>query len=220
MGNNNKREKILQRLADLEAERTELEKQLVSIEENAVESISFPTDRSELSAEAKIKLFRSLFRGRTDVFPIRWENAKTLKSGYAIACENEWVRGICNKPRVKCSACEHKAFLPVTDDIIRFHLTGRDARQRPLCAGVYPMLPDETCWFLAADFDKNSWQTDVSAFVKTCDQVSIPVYIERSRSGNGAHAWYFFQEAVPAADARRLGKIGRASCRERVLRLV
>ena len=106
---------------------------------------------------------------------------------------------------MKCSACEHKAFLPVTDDIIRFHLTGRDARQRPFCAGVYPMLPDETCWFLAADFDKNSWQTDVSAFVKTCDQVSIPVYIERSRSGNGAHAWYFFQEAVPAADARRLG---------------
>ncbi len=186
MGNNNKREKILQRHADLDAERVELEKQLVSLEKHAAASALLSINQPDLSAEAKIKLFLSLFRGRSDVFPIRWENTKTLKSGYAIACENEWSRGICKKPRVKCSACEHKAFLPTTDNIIRFHLTGRDARQRPFCAGVYPMLPDETCWFLAADFDKNSWQMDVSAFVNTCDQVSIPVYIERSRSGNGA----------------------------------
>jgi len=70
---------------------------------------------------------------------------------------------------------------------------------------VYPILPDETCWFLAADFDKKTWQEDVTAFVETCNKHGVPVAIERSRSGNGAHAWFFFASPVPAAAARKLG---------------
>ena len=76
------------------------------------------------SSDEKIALFRSLFRGREDVYPRRFESRKTGKSGYAPACANEWVRGICEKPRVKCAECPNRRFLPVTDEVIRWHLTG------------------------------------------------------------------------------------------------
>src|SRR6266478_3533341 len=104
------------------------------------------------SSEAKIALFRLLFRGRQDVYPRRFESRKTGKSGYAPACANEWVRGICEKPRVKCAECPNRRFLPVTDEVIRWHLSGRDDVGQPFVAGVYPMLLDETCFFLAVDF--------------------------------------------------------------------
>ena len=76
------------------------------------------------SSDEKIALFRALFRGREDVYPRRFESRKTGKSGYAPACANEWVRGICEKPRVKCAECPNRRFLPVTDEVIRWHLTG------------------------------------------------------------------------------------------------
>ena len=119
-------------------------------------------------AAAKIALFRSLFRGREDVYPRRFESRKTGKSGYAPACANEWVQGICEKPRIKCAVCPHRRFLPVTDDVIRWHLSGRDASDQPFVAGVYPMLLDETCYFLAVDFDKAGWEADAVAFVCGC----------------------------------------------------
>ena len=84
-----------------------------------------PVNRTS-SSQAKIALFRSLFRGREDVYPRRFESRKTGKSGYAPACANEWVRGICEKPRIKCAECPNRRFLPVTDDVIRWHLSGRD----------------------------------------------------------------------------------------------
>jgi superfamily II DNA or RNA helicase/very-short-patch-repair endonuclease len=155
--------------------------------------------------EAKIALFRSLFRGRVDVYPRRFESRKTGRSGYAPACANEWVRGICEKPRIKCADCTHRRFLPVTDDVIRWHLLGRDGAGQPFVAGVYPLLQDETCWFLAIDFDKANWQDDATAFVETCGQVQVNAALERSRSGRGGHVWLFFEDAVPAALARRLG---------------
>ena len=93
------------------------------------------------SSEAKIALFRFLFRGREDVYPRRFESKKTGKSGYAPACANEWVRGICEKPRVKCAECPHRRFLSVTDDVIRWHLSGCDNSGQPFVAGVYPLLP-------------------------------------------------------------------------------
>ncbi len=155
---------------------------------------------------AKIALFRSLFRGREDVFPQRWDNAKTGKSGYSPVCNNEWVRGVCSKPQVRCGECPNQAFRPFTDEIIRMHLQGRrGSEQASFTAGVYPMLPDETCWFLAADFDKKSWMTDVAAFRDAASAEGVTVAVERSRSGNGAHAWVFFAEPVYAAEARRLG---------------
>lgn len=156
----------------------------------------------------KIALFKSLFRGREDVFPRRWENPKTGKTGYAPVCRNEWVRGVCGKPQVKCGECPNQAFIPVSEDVLHSHLTGKaSGSSADFTAGVYPLLPDETCWFLAADFDKKSWAQDVAAFRDTARQKGVPVAVERSRSGNGAHAWTFFAEPVSAADARRLGAL-------------
>jgi superfamily II DNA or RNA helicase len=150
------------------------------------------------SAE-KVALFRSLFRGRDDIYPRFWTNARTGRKGYAPACANEWVRGICEKPRVKCGECPHQAFLPVEDQVLLDHLQGRHV------VGVYPLLTDETCWFLAADFDKTSWADDVTAFVETCHRADLPAAVERSRSGNGAHVWFFFSAPVAAATARKMG---------------
>ncbi len=157
------------------------------------------------SPQAKIALFRSLFRGRDDVYPRRFESRKTGRSGYAPACANEWVRGVCEKPRIKCAECPNRRFLPVTDDVIRWHLSGCDAEGQPFVAGVYPLLQDETCFFLAVDFDKAGWRDDAAAFLETCRHLNLPAALERSRSGRGAHVWFFFEEAIPAALARRLG---------------
>ena len=157
------------------------------------------------SPEAKIALFRSLFRGREDVYPRRFESRKTGKAGYAPACANEWVRGVCEKPRVKCAECPNRRFLPVTDEVVRWHLSGQDDDGRDFVMGVYPMLQDETCFFLAADFDKTHWREDAEAVLETCRGLNLPAALERSRSGNGGHVWWFFAEAIPAALARRLG---------------
>jgi superfamily II DNA or RNA helicase/very-short-patch-repair endonuclease len=161
---------------------------------------------NQLSApDEKIALFRSLFRGREDVYPRRFESRRTGKSGYAPACANEWVRGICEKPRIKCAECPNRRFLPVTDEVIRWHLSGRDDAGQPFVAGVYPMLLDETCFFLAVDFDKSAWLEDASAFIERCRRMDLAAALERSRSGRGGHVWLFFEEAVPAALARKLG---------------
>src|SRR5205823_10016945 len=166
-------------------------------------------------ADAKIRLFRSLFRGRDDVFPRRFESRKTGKSGYAPACGNEWIRGICEKPRIKCADCHHQRFLPITDEVIRWHLSGFDPAGQPFVAGIYPLLQDETCFFLAADFDKQGWREDAVAFLETCRAMGIPAVLERSRSGHGGHVWFFFEEAVTAASARRLGSFVLTETMER-----
>jgi superfamily II DNA or RNA helicase/very-short-patch-repair endonuclease len=155
--------------------------------------------------ETKIALFRSLFRGREDVYPLRFESRRSGKTGYTPACGNEWLRGVCEKPRIKCGQCPNQRFLTVTDDVIRFHLEGRDDQGYEFVIGVYPMLQDETCWFLVVDFDKTSWREDGSAFLETCRRMNLPGALEQSRSGNGAHIWLFFEEPVPAGLARRLG---------------
>lgn len=167
-----------------------------------------PSMVTPASNAEKVALFRSLFRGREDVFPRRWENPKTGRSGYSPACANEWDADLCEKKkgvtagrksRLTCGECSNKAFLPVTDAEIEKHLRGLHVM------GVYPLLPEETCWFLAADFDKKTWQQDVIAFVETCKAHRVPVAVERSRSGNGAHTWIFFSAPVPAVSARKMG---------------
>ncbi len=147
----------------------------------------------------KVRLFRTLFRGREDVFPTRFVSKKTGKSGYAPACANKFVPGVCELPRIKCGDCPNQAFVPVSDQIVLDHLRGRHVM------GVYPLLEDETCWLLAADFDKASWRDDISAFVEASRSVGVPIAIERSHSGNGAHAWFFFTAPVAASVARKLG---------------
>ncbi|MCC3372253.1 DEAD/DEAH box helicase family protein [Cohnella sp. REN36] len=151
------------------------------------------------SAKEKIALFRSLFRGREDVYPVKWVN-KAGKSGYSPACQNEWTV-VCKKPQVKCSECTHQAFDPLSDEIIARHLDAKSNRT----IGVYPMLQDETCWFIAMDFDKQNWQQDAAAVLATCKEWHIPAALERSRSGNGGHIWFFFNQPLEAVIARKLG---------------
>ena len=151
-----------------------------------------------LNTDAKVDLFRNLFRGRADVYPIRWES-KAGKSGYAPACANEWRPGVCEKPRIKCGDCGNRQLLPLTDEVIFRHLAG------DVVVGIYPLLPDDSCYFLAVDFDEAEWRDDARAFVQSCHELNVPVALEISRSGNGAHAWIFFDRNVSAFDARRLG---------------
>ena len=148
--------------------------------------------------ENKIELFRNLFRGRDDVYPVLWQ-AKDGRKGYSPACKNEWNKVYCNKKKVKCGQCKNRSLIPVSDQTIFNHLAGKHT------IGVYPLLEDETCWFLAVDFDKKEWQFDIAAFHETCRTYRIPAVIERSRSGNGGHVWIFFKDRVPAVLARKLG---------------
>ncbi|PTU79103.1 DEAD/DEAH box helicase [Pseudomonas indoloxydans] len=157
-----------------------------------------PLISSSLDTDAKLALFRGLFRGRADVFPVRWES-KVGKSGYSPACANEWRPGVCEKPRIKCGACSFRQLLPLTDQVLYKHLAGE------IVIGVYPLLPDDTCYFLAVDFDEADWREDVTAFAQSCRELGVPVALEISRSGNGAHAWIFFERNVPASEARLLG---------------
>ena len=156
------------------------------------------------STQEKIDFFLSVFKGREEVHARRYYSTKTGKSGYTPACRNEWAPGLCDKKKHKCPDCPNREFEQLTAAVIKAHLLGRD----PLCrdvTAIYPMLENNTTWLLTADFDKQNWQLDVTAFRKCCKDMGLAPAVERSRSGNGAHVWFFFSEPVSAADARRLG---------------
>lgn len=166
------------------------------------------TDRAKMNPDRKvnqqsgsgdkIKLFKSLFRGRSDVYAKRWQNSKG-QSGYSPACLNEWKSGICNKPRIKCYECSNKSFEILNNSVVEEHLKGK------ITAGLYPMCQDDTCYLLAIDFDDDGWQKDISVLRNTCSELNMPFAAERSRSGNGAHLWFFFEDPIPAASARKFG---------------
>ena len=206
-----------QRISEIDAE-LEHRRALVSSFKEQLAAIEPRADRptaldegatsttATLSSEEKVRMFRSLFRGREDVFARRWESRRTGKAGYSPACANEWDPVLCGKARgpgssgkTNCLECCRHAFFRVTDEEIEKHLKGFQVM------GVYPLLADENCWFLAADFDDGAWQEDVASFRETCRSHDVPVAIERSRSGKGAHAWLFFSEPVPSSLARSLG---------------
>ena len=151
--------------------------------------------------DAKVNLFRSLFRGREDVYAVR-KQFKSGEWGYVPASIRDWkaVLSAAAALRKKVDQKTRK-LLPLTDDVLRQHLEGKHT------VGVYPLLLDETCWFLAVDFDKKSWKEDVAAFLETCREVGVPAVLERSRSGNGCHVWIFFERAISAATARKLGSL-------------
>ncbi|MEH6650501.1 MAG: DEAD/DEAH box helicase family protein [Motiliproteus sp.] len=185
---------IDKQLAELEAKRKRLieERQQILATPQRLQAVE------EFTPDQKIQLFGSLFRGRTDLFASRWEN-QSGRSGYSVACHNEWKRGICNKPKVKCGECRHHSYIPLDKSAIHSHLTGK------VTAGVYPLLHGDVCWFLAADFDKSDWKDSVAAFREACAEAEIDCAVEISRSGNGAHAWIFFDAPVAAVKARSLG---------------
>ena len=141
----------------------------------------------------------SLFKGRDDVYAKRWENKQKEKLGYSPSCLNEWRSGVCAKPKGTCAACTHKAYAALDEKVIQDHLLGK------MVAGIYPMRFDETCWFLAVDFDDGEWHKDTLALREVCEEFAVPVAVERSHSGNGAHAWFFFASPISASMARRFG---------------
>lgn len=207
-------------LAALQAENTRLIALLEThgIEWRLLQPVAVAAQESEpsrLSTAEKVTLFRRLFRGRSDVYPIRWESKTTGKSGYAPACANEWRTGVCEKPRIKCGDCGHRLLTPLSDTVIYDHLAGEHT------IGVYPLLEDDTCHFLAVDFDEADWRDDARAFMQSCEELGVPAALEISRSGRGAHAWVFFANRVSARDARRLGTaiISHTCSRTRQLKL-
>lgn len=192
------------RLAALEAERATLEAELRA-EEHAAENLPLlpaatPTGGA-LRPSEKVTLFLSLFGARRSVFPKLWENPKTGKKGYSPACAHEWQRPLCAKPQIKCTECRHQKFPPLDERAVETHLRGEQT------LGTYAIREDDSCIFLAADFDGEDWWPDVQAYRDAATKAAVPMAVERSRSGNGAHAWIFFAEPVPAALARRLGTI-------------
>lgn len=147
------------------------------------------------SSEDKIDLFRSLFQGRPDVCAKRWKN----KPGYSPYCANDFRQGICGKPKIRCSECEVSEFVPLGPAQVRDHLMGRQV------FGLYPLTREDTCHLLAMDMDEAHWFEDAQVIRSVCRAAGIPVSLERSRSGNGGHLWWFFEEAVPAGLARKFG---------------
>jgi hypothetical protein len=152
-----------------------------------------------LKAEQRISLFRSLFHGRDDVYAARWENADG-RYGYMPMADRDWKAYLRAKDEDRRKVDRQtRKFRPLTDEVVRGHLVGDHT------IGIYPLLQDETCWFLAVDFDKKTWQKDAAAFLAVCRELNVPAALERSRSGNGGHVWIFFDRAIPATTARKLG---------------
>jgi hypothetical protein len=179
-------------LPEAKKEQPEIQRQLPARSE--VAQIATLTDN-----QAKITLLRSLFRGREDVYAERWRT-KDGTWAYRPASERNWSAVLASRPEDhKKVDRQTRTLYPITDEVVRQHLAGRKT------VGIYPLLLDETCWLLAADFDKATWQEDSLAFLATCQRAGVPAYLERSRSGNGGHVWIFFERPILAVLARKMG---------------
>ena len=185
-------------------------------------SSTLPAMKQHLSLEEKVDVFRNLFKGREDVFARRWYSRTSGKSGYQPVCRNEWDRQLCDKKRYKCTECPNRAFKPLEYEDIYRHLEGKSSDGQDVI-GAYAILADNTCNFLCADFDDKScehgYKKDVLAYVGVCKDWNVPCSIERSRSGNGAHVWMFFEQPLPASKARRLGNTILTEATERYGRM-
>lgn len=183
-------------LHEFEAEKNETETPKQDFMASAIDNTAEPLE--------KIKLFMMLFKGRDDVYAKRWEDTKKGTAGYSPVCLNEWKHGLCglrHKPKIPCKKCNNKAYAPFDETVVDAHLRG----YKNFVAGIFPLCLDETCYFLAMDFDGEAWEKDISVLREVCLEFSLPLAVERSRSGRGAHCWVFFENAVPAALARKFG---------------
>jgi len=164
-------------------------------------SVSVEQKLGVATADQRIALFRNLFRGREDVYAIRWENSDG-RAGYMPKADRDWKSHSNAKEQDrKRIDRQTRSYRPLTDDVVRGHLVGDQT------VGIYPLLENESCWFLAADFDKKTWQEDTAAFLAVCHELNVPAALERSRSGKGGHIWIFFERAIPATTARKLGSL-------------
>jgi hypothetical protein len=148
-----------------------------------------PVDRQS-PPEAKLDFFGQLFAARTDIYAVRWENARTGKAGWLPAVRGRWRKGVRH---------EDRDYLPLTREVLRAHLSGETH------IGLYPLLDGDLCSWLAVDFDGQAAMLDALAYLKAARTWSVPAALEVSRSGVGAHVWVFFAVPVPAGAARRLG---------------
>ncbi len=194
---------LLKENQKLKKENTKLKQKINELTgKNKSPKIQSSTGKSKINnyspPEEKINLFMNLFKGRDDVFAKRWESKKG-NSGYSPICLNEWDPILCKKPSVKCSNCKNRKLKPLEKIDIKNHLSGKQT------IGIYPLLMDNSCYFLAMDFDKEKWKMDITAVKNICREKKIPLSIERSRSGNGGHIWFFFNEKIEANEARRFG---------------
>ncbi|MFR9165111.1 MAG: TOTE conflict system archaeo-eukaryotic primase domain-containing protein [Dysgonomonas sp.] len=147
--------------------------------------------------EGNLFLYKSLFRGREDVYAVRWE--KDGRGGYMPAYKIDWTDYNQHKAKGGTFAnYEKKEYLPLHDEAINEHLSGK------ITIGIYPLLPDNTSFFIAADFDEANWQESILKLYNVCLEVNLPAVIERSRSGNGGHLWLFFEENIPAFMSRKI----------------
>ncbi len=179
-------------------------------------------NRPFLSLEQRVALFQSLFIGRKDVFAKRWYSKASGASGYQPVCQNEWKENVCDKKKFKCALCPNRQFKPLEYEDVYRHLEGKDPDGKDVI-GLYAILDDNSCCFLCADFDDKScehgYKDDVLAYINVCKEWKIPFSIERSRSGNGAHVWIFFDSPLPAVKARRLGSTILTKAMEREARM-
>lgn len=202
----------------LRQENAALRAELQSLKERAIinsSQVNEPEENYEIIApkhsipdhlSERTKLFRSLFRGRDDIYAERWEKDGTAK--YSPAKSHDWDHH--NKmPKGKWKCAESCHPLPFTDLVLKEHLDGRKT------VGLYPLLKDDTCWLLAVDFDEENWREDTRTFLEVCDEHGVPAYFEISRSGNGGHVWIFFDSPVAASQARKLGTFLVSETKER-----
>lgn len=163
------------------------------------------------SLDEKVALVMSLFRGRTDVYAEGYVGKATKpgKLSYWPPCRLRWVRGECPRmsdPKARCRDCNHPSYAPLTHEVVAAHCMGhRDKRGRIQSVGIY-VVDGDVCFLLAADFDGSGWQEAASAYRDACRRHGLSPAVERSRSGDGAHVWVFFDEPVRASLARRVGE--------------
>ncbi|MDO8446568.1 MAG: DEAD/DEAH box helicase family protein [Deltaproteobacteria bacterium] len=205
---------IERRISDLEKEKSDLLSELSRLQSTTIPEKETPLlglpalTSAPATTSEKINLFLKLFRCRDDVYPKLWENRSKGTKGYSPVCAHEWVRGVCGKPKVKCSDCQGRSFLKLDAVAVETHLRGTAT------IGTYAISAGDSCVFLACDFDGDGWQEDVKSYRNAARSMGVDVAVERSRSGAGAHAWIFFQEPVPARLARLLGTVILSKCSE------
>jgi superfamily II DNA or RNA helicase len=222
-------QELLSKCAALEKEVAHLENVIANLRQSQHDKegdsetvVAEPSPMLSLTPPQKVEIFEKLFVGRKDVFARRWTNISTGKSGYQPVCDNEWIPSLCNKKQFKCHECPHRQFTPLGYMHLFNHLAGKNKSGNDVI-GIYPLLADNTCHFLCVDFDDKScehgYQEDVTAFVNICNEWCIPASIERSRSGNGAHVWVFFDGPIAASKARKLGNAIMMEAMDRTGRL-